>query len=75
MNHATTEVAPVASRILSCVFSLAGLVAVGASLAGWDWFFGTRSARALGGTSRKRARIIYGVLGVAMIIAAWTIIR
>lgn len=74
MSESVSEVTPVASWILCSVFSLAGCVAVAASVAGWDWFFGTRSARALGGSSRKRARIIYGVLGAAMITAAWTLI-
>lgn len=60
----------IADLILTGVFFLAGVVALAAAIADWDWFFGTRSARSLGGKDRKRGRILYGLIGVSMITGA-----
>ncbi len=73
MNPAS-EPSPVAPWILAGVFTVAGLLALCASIAGWDWFFSTRSAKALGGNNRNRGRIIYGFLGIIMIAAAISLI-
>ena len=57
-----------ASTVLNSVFVGAGLLAVAAVVANWNWFFDTASARAVGGRNRRSARILYGVVGVAIFL-------
>lgn len=50
------------------IFAVAGLVALLASTFNWNWFFNSRNARSIiQGMGRKRARILYGALGLILI--------
>lgn len=58
----------VASIILVVAFALGGGLALYAALTGARWFFGSPGVRMLaGGMGRKAARVLYGVLGVAIL--------
>lgn len=55
------------------LFAGAGATTLAAAIADWDWFFLSRNAqaytRALG---RRRARLVYGLCGAAMLaVAVW----
>ena len=43
--------------IVQGIFALAGIISLLASLLNWNWFF----------TTRNRARLFYGILGVILI--------
>lgn len=58
----------VASMIIAGVFACAGLLAIVASIASWDWFFKSPNVSILTGRlSRGKARVVYFVIGVAII--------
>ncbi|MGN0036676.1 MAG: immunity 17 family protein [Bacteroidaceae bacterium] len=55
------------------LFAGAGVLTLTAAIANWDWFFLSRNAqtytRMLG---RRRARLVYGLFGIAMLaVALW----
>jgi len=61
----------VASMIMAGVFACAGMLAIVASVASWDWFFKSPNVRILTGRlSRGKARVVYFVLGVAILAMA-----
>lgn len=60
-----------ASRLLAVILALGGGLALLASLLNWDWFFESENARSLTGRlNRVTARLIYGAIGCAALIAA-----
>lgn len=57
-----------AAYILCVIFTLCGLFSLLAGIAGWDWFFNSVNVRMLVGNMRRLyARIIYVVLGIAIL--------
>ena len=53
---------------MAVIFAAGGLTALYAALTGAPWFFSTRSARSLTGRmSHRLARILYGLLGAAIL--------
>lgn len=57
-----------AAYILCAIFTLCGLFSILAGIAGWDWFFNSVNVRMLVGNMRRLyARIIYVVLGIAIL--------
>lgn len=64
-----------ATIILAVIFASGGLTALYAALTGAPWFFSTRSARSLTGRmSPRMARILYGLLGAAILAMALTLL-
>ena len=58
----------VATLIMAGVFACAGVLAIVASVASWDWFFNSPNVRILTGRlSRGKARVVYFVIGLAII--------
>ena len=50
------------------LFALAGIISILASLLNWDWFFTAHNAQSVvRRTGRRRARLLYGVIGVVLI--------
>lgn len=65
----------VGTLILIAIFLFTGLFSVIAAIAGWDWFFNSANSRVLTGKlSRKTARAVYFVIGIAIISMAITIL-
>lgn len=57
--------------ILVAIFLFTGLFSVIASIAGWEWFFNSANSRMLTGRlSRKTARAVYFVIGIAILAMA-----
>ena len=57
--------------LIQGIFALVGLLAIGASLFNWDWFFLSQNTRFIvQNVGRKRARLFYAVLGLLMIATA-----
>lgn len=57
--------------VLIGLFTLCGLFSILAGVAGWNWFFTSVNSRMLTGRmSRKWARILYIVLGLAILAMA-----
>lgn len=57
----------VCTRLCIGLMAVLGLLSIMAALFNWDWFFTTQSARMLTmKLSRGTARIIYGLLGLAI---------
>ena len=57
--------------LIQGIFVLVGLLAIGASLFNWDWFFHSQNTRFLvQNVGRKRARLFYACLGILMIATA-----
>lgn len=49
------------------IFAVAGIISLLASLLNWDWFFTAQNAQLIvRNVGRKRARLIYGALGVIL---------
>ncbi|WP_302591565.1 immunity 17 family protein [uncultured Muribaculum sp.] len=65
-----------ASRILAVLFLISGSLSLLAAVAGWDWFFRSYNVRILTGQlKRGHARILYALIGLAIIAAGiytWT---
>lgn len=60
---------------MAVIFAAGGLTALYAALTGAPWFFSTRSARSLTGRmSQRLARILYGLLGAAILGMALTLL-
>jgi len=58
-----------ATLLLAVLTSAVGLLSITASVAGWNWFFNSASARAITGRmSRRKARILYFIMGIAILI-------
>lgn len=57
--------------ILIAIFTFTGALAVIAAIAGWNWFFNSSNARMLTGRlSFRNARIVYFILGTAILSMA-----
>lgn len=54
--------------LIQGIFALVGLLAIGASLFNWDWFFQSQNTRFIvNNVGRKRARLFYALLGLLMV--------
>ncbi|MBC8592078.1 immunity 17 family protein [Oscillospiraceae bacterium N12] len=55
------------------IFVVAGIISLAAAIFDWDWFFTARNSQSIvRWAGRKRARILYGMLGILLIVmAAW----
>ena len=54
--------------LIQGIFALVGLLAIGASLFNWNWFFQSQNTRFIvNNVGRKRARLFYALLGVLMV--------
>ena len=54
--------------LIQGIFALVGLLAIGASLFNWDWFFQSQNTRLIvNNVGRKRARLFYALLGLLMV--------
>lgn len=60
--------------VLAGVFAFAGSLALLAAVCDWDWFFDTSSARSFGSRQRRRARVVYGIAGLAIVGGAVLIV-
>ena len=57
--------------LIQGIFAIVGLLAVGASLFNWNWFFQSQNTRFIvQNVGRKRARLFYAALGLLMIATA-----
>ena len=58
-------------HLIQTIFLLAGVTSLLAAVLNWEWFFNTKNAepivRSLG---RKKARWLYGAIGIMLIAAA-----
>lgn len=54
--------------IVHALFALAGIVSLLASILNWNWFFTARNAQqVVQRVGRRKARLIYGLLGIVFI--------
>ncbi|MBQ8773970.1 MAG: immunity 17 family protein [Muribaculaceae bacterium] len=61
----------VATIVLIAIFGCIGLFSVSAAIAGWEWFFSSQNSRMLTGSlPRKWQRIVYFLLGIAILYMA-----
>ena len=57
--------------LIQGIFAIVGLLAIGASLFNWNWFFQSPNTRFIvQNVGRKRARLFYAALGLLMIATA-----
>ena len=57
--------------LIQGIFAVVGLLAIGASIFNWDWFFQSQNTRFIvSNVGRKRARLFYALLGILMIATA-----
>ena len=57
--------------LIQGIFAIVGLLAIGASLFNWNWFFQSQNTRFIvQNVGRKRARLFYAALGILMIATA-----
>lgn len=57
--------------LIQGIFAVTGLIAFLAGIFNWDWFFTSQNAQfVVGKAGRKKARWIYGCLGLALMIMA-----
>ncbi len=60
-----------ATYILAAIFAAGGLFSILAAIFGWEWFFTSANVRILTGKmSRMSARVLYGLIGAAIISMA-----
>lgn len=63
---------PAATRLMSAIFALCGILSVAAALLNPDWFFRSANVRLLTlGARRPVARLIYAIFGLLMLAAAY----
>lgn len=56
--------------IIQSVFVVVGLVSFLASIFNWDWFFTAQNSQFIvGNLGRKKSRLFYALLGIALIAA------
>lgn len=61
----------IATWLLIALFTLAGILAIGAALTNASWLFGAAGARMLTSSiSRRTARLIYGLAGLGILAMA-----
>lgn len=64
-----------ATLLLAALLAAGGCFALTAAAAGWEWFFRSANVRVLvGRMSRRGARLFYGAVGMALIVAAAAIV-
>ena len=57
--------------LIQGIFAIVGILAIGASLFNWNWFFQSQNTRFIvQNVGRKRARLFYAALGLLMIATA-----
>lgn len=57
--------------LIQGIFVIVGLLAIGAAIFDWDWFFQAQNTQFIvKNVGRKRARLFYAVLGILMIATA-----
>ena len=57
--------------LIQGIFVIVGLLAIGAAIFDWDWFFQAQNTQLIvKNVGRERARLFYAVLGILMIAAA-----
>ena len=57
--------------LIQGIFAIVGLLAIGASLFNWNWFFQSQNTRFIvQNVGRKRAHLFYAALGLLMIATA-----
>ena len=57
--------------LIQGIFAIVGLLAIGASLFNWNWFFQSQNTRFIvQNVGRKSARLFYAALGLLMIATA-----
>ena len=57
--------------LIQGIFVIVGLLAIGASIFDWDWFFQAQNTQLIvKNVGRKRARLFYVALGILMIATA-----
>ncbi|MBR6621867.1 MAG: immunity 17 family protein [Bacteroides sp.] len=57
--------------LIQGIFAVVGLLAIGASIFNWDWFFQSQNTRfIISNVGRKQARLFYALLGILMIATA-----
>ena len=57
--------------LIQGIFAIVGLLAIGASLFNWNWFFQSQNTLFIvQNVGRKRARLFYAALGILMIATA-----
>jgi uncharacterized membrane protein YuzA (DUF378 family) len=58
----------IATIFICILFFVAGMLSLLAAIFNWDWFFNSSNAKLLTGTfSRTIARIVYAVIGIAVL--------
>ena len=57
--------------LIQGIFVIVGLLAIGAAIFDWDWFFQAQNTQLIvKNVGRKRARLFYAALGILMIATA-----
>ena len=57
--------------LIQGIFVIVGLLAIGAAIFDWDWFFQAQNTQLIvKNVGRKQARLFYAVLGILMIATA-----
>ena len=57
--------------LIQGIFVIVGLLAIGAAIFDWDWFFQAQNTQLIvKNVGRKRARLFYAILGILMIATA-----
>ena len=57
--------------LIQGIFVIVGLLAIGAAIFDWDWFFQAQNTQFIvKNVGRKRARLFYAALGILMIATA-----
>jgi hypothetical protein len=57
--------------LIQGIFVIVGLLAIGAAIFDWDWFFQAQNTQLIvKNVGRKRTRLFYAVLGILMIATA-----
>ena len=57
--------------LIQGIFVIVGLLAIGAAIFDWDWFFQAQNTQLIvKNVGRERARLFYALLGILMIATA-----
>jgi len=57
-----------ATYVLCAIFACGGVFSIAAGIGGWGWFFNSGNVKVLtGGMPRRYARLLYVLIGVAII--------
>lgn len=73
MHHAPALIPAI---IVLCLFSISGLLALGAAIGNWGWFFNSKNCRLFTSRlSRGQARWLYGILGALILLMTVAIAR